>query len=140
MNLIRKNRIIHFQKDIIELSYFIRLGFAFSQILNAVINGNHNLTLFENKFINSYLYRNLSYTSVLGTLDYIKSDKPYLLKILIASDQFLNVLLFNGSHKETISSNIARQIDSSIATKFQYSICKILRKLESKHCIKSLGE
>ena len=140
MNLIRKNRIIHFQKDIAELSYFTRLGFAFSQILNAIINGNHDLTLFENKFINSYLYRNLSYTSILGPLDYLESNKPYLLKILIAGDQFLNVLLFNGSHKETISSNIARQIDSSTATKFQYNICKVLRKLESKHCIKSLGE
>ena len=61
-------------------------------------------------------------------------------RVLLAIDQFFNVLIFNGSMDETISSNIGRKIEAGTATKFEKLICKFLHKLESEHCKKSLGE
>ena len=54
-------------------------------------------------------------------------------RLLLAIDQFFNVLLYNGSQDETISSHIGR----TGKTKW---LCKILRKLEHNHCLESLGE
>ena len=67
-------------------------------------------------------------------------QRPRWLRALIALDQLGNVLLWGGSENETISSHIARRIASGKANWFDKKVCCILRKLEEKHCIKSLGE
>ena len=56
-----------------------------------------------------------------------------IMRLLLVLDQLGNVLFFNGSQDETISSHIGR-------TGRAKWLCRILRKLESKHCLKSLGE
>jgi len=61
-------------------------------------------------------------------------------RLLLVFDQFLNVLLWNGSQDETVSSHLCRRIKSGKATKFDTLFCQFLRKLESRHCFKSLGE
>jgi hypothetical protein len=61
-------------------------------------------------------------------------------RLLLVFDQFFNVLLWNGSQDETVSSHIYRRIESGQATWFDRLLCQFLRKLEAKHCFKSLGE
>lgn len=62
------------------------------------------------------------------------------IRLLLSIDQFLNVLLWNGSHYETISSHIGRKIEKGTATWFDKKLCCFLKKLENNHCIKSKGE
>jgi hypothetical protein len=62
------------------------------------------------------------------------------LRFLLSLDQMFNVLLWNGSQDETISSHIHRRKMKGIDNTFDNIVCWFLRKLESKHCIKSLGE
>jgi hypothetical protein len=62
------------------------------------------------------------------------------MRFLLVLDQMFNVLLLNGSQDETISSHIGRRIESNKATWFDKLVCKFLRVLEAKHCIKSKGE
>lgn len=62
------------------------------------------------------------------------------MRFLLVLDQMFNVLLWNGSQDETISSHIGRRIESDKATWFDKRVCKFLRVLEAKHCIKSKGE
>ena len=62
------------------------------------------------------------------------------MRFLLVLDQMFNVLLWNGSQDETISSHIGRRIESDKATWFDKLVCKFLRVLEAKHCIKSKGE
>ena len=62
------------------------------------------------------------------------------MRFLLVLDQMFNVLLWNGSQDETISSHIGRRIESEKATWFDKLVCKFLRVLEAKHCIKSKGE
>ena len=62
------------------------------------------------------------------------------MRFLLVLDQMFNVLLWNGSQDETISSHIGRRIESNKATWFDKRVCKFLRVLEAKHCIKSKGE
>lgn len=62
------------------------------------------------------------------------------LRLLLALDQFFNVLLWNGSQDETVSSHIGRKIEKGTATWFDKKLCYFLKKLENNHCIKSLGE
>lgn len=64
-------------------------------------------------------------------LDVRKRSK--LMRFLLVLDQMGNVLFFNGSQDETISSHIGR-------TGKAKWLCWLLRKLEAKHCLKSLGE
>ena len=76
---------------------------------------------------------------------YAKFDRDILtysrlFRLLLIIDQFFNVLLWNGSQDETISSHIGRRIKSGKATWFDKALCKFLRMLENKHCLKSLGE
>ena len=66
--------------------------------------------------------------------------RSYGLRLLLVIDQFFNVLLWNGSQDETISSHVGRRISSGKANKFEKLLCKFLSKLESEHCKKSLGE
>ena len=61
-------------------------------------------------------------------------------RLLLVIDQFLNVLIWNGSQDETVSSHVGRRIKAKKALKLELLLCKFLRVLESKHCLKSLGE
>ena len=61
------------------------------------------------------------------------NKRSWVMRLLLVLDQLGNVLFFNGSQDETISSHIGR-------TGKAKWLCWILRKLEAKHCIKSLGE
>ena len=62
------------------------------------------------------------------------------MRFLLVLDQMFNVLLWNGSQDETISSHIHRKQEKGTATWFDKKICCLLKKLESEHCNKSLGE
>jgi len=62
------------------------------------------------------------------------------MRFLLVLDQMFNVLLWNGSQDETISSHIGRRIENNKATWFDKKLCKLLRLIEAKHCIKSKGE
>jgi len=62
------------------------------------------------------------------------------LRFLLVLDQMFNVILWNGSQDETISSHIGRKIERGDANAFDKLLCKFLRALEAKHCIKSEGE
>ena len=66
--------------------------------------------------------------------------RHYLIRLALVVDQLFNVLLWNGSQDETISSHIGRRIMSGKANWFEMVICKGLRKIESSHCFKSMGE
>ena len=61
-------------------------------------------------------------------------------RFLLALDQLGNVLFWNGSQDETISSHIHRRIESGKATWFDKKLCCLLKKLEDNHCAKSIGE
>ena len=62
------------------------------------------------------------------------------MRFLLVLDQMFNVLLWNGSQDETISSHIHRRQANGTATWLDKKICCLLKKLESEHCLKSLGE
>jgi hypothetical protein len=62
------------------------------------------------------------------------------MRFLLVLDQMFNVLLWNGSQDETISSHIGRKIERGDANAFDKAVCKFLRALEAEHCIKSKGE
>ena len=61
-------------------------------------------------------------------------------RLALATDQFFNVLIWNGSQDETISSHIHRRNEKGIATKFDSVVCCLLSKLEYNHCYLSRGE
>ena len=62
------------------------------------------------------------------------------MRFLLSLDQMFNVILWNGSQDETISSHIHRRIESGKATWFDKKLCCLLKKLEDNHCAKSIGE
>jgi len=62
------------------------------------------------------------------------------MRFLLAIDQLGNVLFWNGSQDETISSHIHRKIEKGTATWFDKKLCCLLKKLEDNHCAKSIGE
>lgn len=61
-------------------------------------------------------------------------------RVLLWIDQGLNVILWNGSQDETISSHIGRRQLAGTSTWFDDKVCCMLSKLEHNHCNKSLGE
>ena len=61
-------------------------------------------------------------------------------RLLLVIDQLGNVLFWNGSQDETISSHIHRRIESGKATWFDKKLCCLLKKIDNNHCEKSLGE
>lgn len=61
-------------------------------------------------------------------------------RFLLVLDQMGNVVFWNGSQDETISSHIARRQEAGTATWLDNFICCILKKLEQNHCKKSEGE
>jgi len=63
-----------------------------------------------------------------------------LSRLGLSLDQFLNVLLLNGSEDETISSHIGRRQIKGTATWVEKKLCWLLDKIEKNHCNKSLGE
>ena len=70
--------------------------------------------------------------------DVVKRSR--LFRFLLVFDQMFNVLLWNGSQDETVSSHIGRRIEEGNATWFDKGICYLLGKLEKSHCTKSRGE
>jgi hypothetical protein len=68
------------------------------------------------------------------------AKRSRIMRLLLATDQWFNVLLWNGSQDETISSHIHRRQEKGIATKFDNLVCCMLKKLEHNHCEKSKGE
>lgn len=66
--------------------------------------------------------------------------RSYFMRLLLVLDQFLNVLIWNGSQDETVSSHIGRKIAAGKANKLEKALCCLLKKIESSHCKKSLGE
>ena len=76
---------------------------------------------------------------------YKKFDKDMtkrtrLMRFLLVLDQMFNVLIWNGSQDETISSHIHRRQEKGIASWFDNAVCCLLKKIESEHCLKSKGE
>ena len=62
------------------------------------------------------------------------------MRFLLALDQLGNVLFWNGSQDETISSHIHRRIENGKANWFDKKLCCLLKKLEANHCYESRGE
>ena len=67
-------------------------------------------------------------------------DRTRMFRFILVIDQMFNVIWLNGSQDETISSHLARKRADGTITWFQSKVCSFLRKLESRHCLKSLGE
>ena len=61
-------------------------------------------------------------------------------RFLLALDQMGNVVFWNGSQDETISSHIARRQNKGISTWIDDKVCCILQKLEYNHCNRAEGE
>jgi len=62
------------------------------------------------------------------------------MRFLLVLDQMFNVIFWNGSQDETISSHIGRRIKEGQATWFDKLLCKWLGKIEFNHCEISRGE
>ena len=58
----------------------------------------------------------------------------------LAVDQLFNVLFWNGSQDETMSSHIGRRIEAGTANWFERKLCCALKKIEGNHCQKAKGE
>ena len=69
-----------------------------------------------------------------------KQKRTRLMRFLLVLDQMLNVVIWDGSQDETVSSHIGRRIKKGEATWFDKKLCCFLKRLESNHCDKSLGE
>lgn len=68
------------------------------------------------------------------------AKRSRLMRLLLVLDQMGNVLLWNGSQDETISSHIGRRIEKGTATWFDKKLCCLLKKLDNNHCVESRGE
>ena len=80
------------------------------------------------------------YTILIAKFELDVEKRSRLNRFLLVLDQMFNVILWNGSQDETISSHIHRRIESGKANWFDKRVCCLLKKLESNHCAKSLGE
>lgn len=72
--------------------------------------------------------------------DHDMAKRGRMMRLALAIDQFFNVLIWNGSQDETISSHIHRRKEKGIATRFDTLVCCALSKLEYNHCYLSRGE
>ena len=52
-----------------------------------------------------------------------------LMRFLLVLDQMFNVLLWNGSQDETVSSHIGRRIKEGRATWFDKKLCCLLKRV-----------
>lgn len=68
------------------------------------------------------------------------AKRSRLFRFLLVFDQMFNVLLWNGSQDETISSHIHRRQLNGTATWFDNKVCCFLKMIQSEHCLKSVGE
>ena len=68
------------------------------------------------------------------------AKRSRLMRFILILDQMGNVLLWNGSQDETISSHIGRRIETGTATWFDKKLCCLLKKLDNNHCVNSIGE
>ena len=68
------------------------------------------------------------------------ANRTRFYRFLLVFDQTCNVIFWNGSQDETISSHIARRQDAGTSTWFDNKVCCFLKKLEQNHCKKSEGE
>ncbi len=69
-----------------------------------------------------------------------KQKRTRLMRLLLVIDQMCNVVFWNGSQDETVSSHIGRRIKKGEATWFDKKLCCFLKRLENNHCEKSYGE
>lgn len=68
------------------------------------------------------------------------AKRSRVMRFLLVFDQMCNVLFWNGSQDETISSHIGRREVAGTATWLDKQVCRVLKKIEGNHCFKSLGE
>ena len=61
------------------------------------------------------------------------------MRFLLVLDQMFNVLIWNGSQDETISSTSIEGKKKALLIDL-ITRCWVLKKFESEHCLKSLGE
>ena len=80
------------------------------------------------------------YTTIIEKFELDVEKRSRLNRFLLVLDQMFNVIIWNGSQDETISSHIHRRIEGGKATWFDKKLCCFLKKLEDNHCAKSLGE
>ena len=80
------------------------------------------------------------YTTLVEKFELDIEKRSRLNRFLLVLDQMFNVILWNGSQDETISSHIHRRIESGKATWFDKKLCCLLKKLEDNHCYESRGE
>ena len=69
-----------------------------------------------------------------------RKKRTRLMRFLLVLDQMLNVVFWNGSQDETVSSHIGRRIENGTATWFDKKLCCLLKKLDNNHCVESRGE
>lgn len=69
-----------------------------------------------------------------------KKKRSRLMRVVLALDQLCNVIFWNGSQDETVSSHIGRRVKNGEATWFDKKLCCFLKRLENNHCNKSIGE
>ncbi len=69
-----------------------------------------------------------------------KKKRSRFMRVALALDQLCNVIFWNGSQDETVSSHIGRRIKKGEATWFDRKLCCLLKRLENNHCDKSIGE
>ena len=80
------------------------------------------------------------YTTLIEKFENDVQKRSRFMRFLLSLDQMGNVLFWNGSQDETISSHIHRRIESGKANWFDKKICCLLKKLEANHCYESRGE
>ena len=80
------------------------------------------------------------YTVLIEKFENDVKKRSRLNRFLLVLDQMFNVILWNGSQDETISSHIHRRIESGKANWFDKKLCCLLKKLENNHCYESRGE
>jgi hypothetical protein len=61
-------------------------------------------------------------------------------RLLLVLDQLCNVVCWNGSQDETVSSHIGRRIEAGRAIWIEKLICRGLRRLQNNHCQRAKGE
>ena len=69
-----------------------------------------------------------------------RKKRTRLMRLLLVIDQMCNVVFWNGSQDETVSSHIGRRIENGTATWFDKKLCCLLKKLDNNHCVESRGE
>jgi len=82
----------------------------------------------------------MNHQDLINKFEYDMVKRGRFKRFLLSLDQTLNVIFWNGSQDETVSSHLYRRISNKKATWFDKLLCIGLRKIDSRHCKKSLGE